>query len=144
MSGGSLDYLYCKEPGEIVSLLNGYMDRILHELDRARALGPGTIFVGHEKKDDGKDDYSKQIRRDPTDIERAAVELFRVEIVKLNNDARALFDRVRSMCDVLHSIEWSASCDTGPDDTLQTCEKWLSKRAGVESIRALLEATVKP
>jgi len=139
MSGGSLEYLYSKDPSELLARLDYYMDRILGELDRAQALGPGEISMGYEKMADGKNEYAKPIHRDPTDIERAAVALFRTEITKLLADANALFARVEPMCDVLQSIEWSLSCDSTPSGTLQSCERWLSKRIGVESIRVVLE-----
>jgi len=128
MSGGSMEYMYSKDPLEQLGLLRRYLDTI--ETVFADAM---TCKVGH-----GKDE------RESTPIERAAALIALHELRALASEAGQLAARIDTLSDVLQSVEWTRSCDTCPDSVLRAAEEWLSQRAGVKSLAAIVAEQSAP
>lgn len=128
MSGGSMEYMYSKDPLEQLVLLRLYLDTI--ETVFADAM---TCKVGH-----GKDE------RESTPIERAATVMALHELRALANEADKLATRIDTLSEVLRSVEWTRSGDTCADSVLRAAEEWLSQRAGVKSLAAIVAEQSAP
>lgn len=128
MSGGSFDYMFSEmQCGESVKFAGGGgAQMIAHIRDRLDRLRAGEV---EEYIEGAKAAYERVPYRYPAEVEIAVPAVIaRVErALALIDEVQAL---MRELAPVAHSCEWDASCDSGPDDTLNACRKWMHGRLG--------------
>jgi hypothetical protein len=112
MSGGSYQYLYCKEMGARLDGLKEYEEDLKSDLEAAVAAGPQW----HDK--------TKAWTRTITPEEIAACLAAREEAMALVAAAKALNERVERFAGVLQAVEWKASSDWGSDAIWDACVAW--------------------
>lgn len=125
MSGGSYDYLYSKEPAEKVGLIARQGDDLLADFDRFVSI---NMTYNEAYETDKKQPYE----RAATEMEQMACLLVRKRFVEFVEKAKKLMAEVEQFDDLLHSIEWTASCDTGPSAVVDACAKYLESRLGMK------------
>ena len=125
MSGGSYDYLYCKEPGNKTQGIVDRIDDLVSDLERALEANQADVYecVDGKKKHVGY--------RALTDIEKMAVDIALARLVRFADKARPLLEQASSLDGILHAIEWFRSCDWGPSGVVEECMKALEKQVGV-------------
>jgi hypothetical protein len=125
VSGGSYDYLHCKDPGEKTQRIVEQIDRLLSDLDRAVVANEADVW----ETIDGKRRHKGY--RHLTDIERIAVDVARSRLKRFAEKAKPILEEASSLDDILHAIEWFASCDYGPSSVVARCMGVLEKQIGM-------------
>lgn len=108
MSGGSLDYLYRREPEEQLGLLLRYLDEIHSSLDRSL-----KCKIRHELN-----------THNLTEDERISVTLAKEEIDDIAEKVRFLSKRVGKLNNVLQAIEWELSGDSDLSSVVLEAVRW--------------------
>lgn len=127
MSGGSYNYLYTKDSSEKTGLIVQQREELLADFDRFVGV---NLTYNEAYETDKKQPYE----RPATEIEQIAVALTRKRFVEFIEKAKVLIAEADQFDDLLHSIEWTASCDTGPSAVVHSCIKYFEERVGVKLV----------
>lgn len=129
MSGGSYDYLSSQSPTDQVGLIVAQADSLLEDFDH-------FVSKGEARNEEWEKDRRQPHTRPINELEQIACAATRAKLASFIERAKALVDEVSQFKDLLHSIEWTASGDTGPADVVHTCVEFVETKLGVKLTKA--------